>query len=351
MELTRYRLALAGFGSVGQGLAQIIHSHSARLARQHGVELSIVAVAARSWGAYDPRGLDPQALLEAARARDLGRVPHPRRWDALEMIASAEADVLIEVTPTDLADGEPATSHVRAAFGRGWHVVTANKGPVALHLAALRREAAAAGVFFGFEGTVMGGTPALRLGMTDLAGCSVAEVRGIVNDTTNYILTQMEQGMSYEEALRQAQELGYAEADPSGDVEGHDAAAKAAILANALMGASLTPGDVEREGITGLTSDAVAAAQSAGERWKLIARVWREGEAVRASVRPLRLPLSHPLAAVAGATNAITFTTDLLGDVTLVGPGAGGVPTGFALLSDLLELHRTNTRYRAPRHE
>ncbi|MEN9936626.1 MAG: hypothetical protein RLZZ387_3205 [Chloroflexota bacterium] len=340
-EPTRYRLALVGFGSVGRGLAQILRDHGERLARQSGVAPRIVAVAARSWGAYNPDGLDLDALLTAVERRDLAAIPGARSWTPLEMIAQAEADVLVEVSPTDLADGEPATSHLRAAFGRGWHVITANKGPVALHLAALRQEAAAAGVFLGYEGTVMSGTPSLRLALSDLAGCEVREARGIVNGTTNYILTQMELGMAYEEALAEAQRLGYAETDPTGDVEGHDAAGKAAILANVLMDAGITPADVETAGITGITQEAVAAAQAAGERWKLIARIWRDGNTVRASVQPTRLPATHPLAGVAGATNAITFSTDLLGDVTLIGPGAGGVATGFALLSDLLALHRS----------
>jgi homoserine dehydrogenase len=338
--VTSYRLALAGFGSVGQGLAQILRDHGARLADEHGVAPRIVAVAARSWGAYHPDGLDLDALLGAAASRAVEHAPHGRRWPALDMIAEAEADVLVEVSPTDLVTGEPATSHVRAAFRRGWHVITANKGPVALHLAALRGEAADAGVFFGYEGTVMSGTPSLRLGLEGLAGAGVRELRGIVNGTTNFILTRMEHGMAYADALAEAQRLGYAEADPAGDVEGHDAAGKAAILANVVMGASLRPADVTREGITALTSGDVAAAQAAGERWKLVARVWRDDSSVRADVRPTRLPAAHPLAGVGGAANALTFTTELLGDVTLVGPGAGGVATGFALLADLLALHR-----------
>lgn len=145
--------------------------------------------------------------------------------------------------------------------------------------------------------------------------------------------------MSYADALAEAQRLGYAEADPTGDVEGYDAAAKAVILANIVMSARLALDEVERKGITTLTRDTIEAARASGDRWKLIARVWREGDRVRASVEPTRLPLSHPLAGVGGATNAITFTTDLLGDVTLIGPGAGGVATGFAILSDILEMH------------
>lgn len=340
-DVTTYRLALIGFGAVGQGLAQILRYHGDWLERRYGVALRIVAVCTRARGSlYDPSGLDPAALLEAIEiAGHLRELPASSGWDPLEMIARAGADVLVEVSPTDLATGDPATSYIRAAFARGMHVVTANKGPIALRFGELRHEAAAAGVYLGFEGTVMSGTPALRLGWSDLAGCDVLELRGIVNGTTNYILTQMEQGMSYGDALAEAQRLGYAEADPAGDVEGYDAAAKAAILANVVMDARLGVGDVDRAGISGLTREAIDAAVAAGERWKLLARVWRDGEQVRASVGPARLPLSHPLAAVGGVTNAITFTTDLLGDVTLIGPGAGGAATGFAILSDILALH------------
>src|SRR5262245_8094826 len=340
-DTTTYRLALIGFGSAGQGLAQILRYHSDWLARRYGVALQIVAVATRSRGSlYDPAGLDPATLLEQlAVSGRLDDLPGARAWDPIELIGQAEADVLVELSPTNLVNGEPATSYMRMAIARGMHVITANKGPIALHFAELRRQAAAAGVYLGFEGTVMSGTPALRLGWSDLAGCEVLEIRGIVNGTTNYILTQMESGMSYGEALAEAQRLGYAEADPAGDVEGYDAAAKAAILANIVMDTRIGLEDVERKGITGLTRDNIEAAAASGQRWKLLARVWRDGESVRASVQPTRLPLSHPLAGVGGATNAITFSTDLLGEVTLIGPGAGGPATGFAILSDILAMH------------
>lgn len=345
-DTTTYRLALIGFGSVGQGLAQILRDRSEWLAERYGVAARIVAVCTRGRGnLYDPAGLDPAALLQAmAQNGHLREMPGQSGWGTSQMITQAQADVLIEVSPTDLATGQPAIGHIEAAIGRGMHVITANKGPIALRFAELRRRAAEAGVYLGFEGTVMAGTPTLRLGWNDLAGCELTEIYGIVNGTTNYILTQMERGLAYAEALTEAQRLGYAEADPAGDVEGHDAAGKAVILANVLMDARLGPGDVEREGITGLTGEMVAAAQAAGERWKLLARVWREGGRVRASVRPTRLPAAHPLAGVGGATNAITFSTDLLGDVTLIGPGAGGIATGFAILSDLLALHRDHRR-------
>jgi homoserine dehydrogenase len=340
-DITTYRLILIGFGSAGQGLAQILRYHGEWLRRRYGVAPLLVGVCTRGRGSlYDPDGLDPAVLLEEIeRAGHLRGLPAARDWTPLDMLEQAEADVLVELSPTDLSTGEPATNHIRAAFARGMHAITANKGPIALHFAELRRLAAEANLYLGFEGTVMSGTPALRVGWSTLAGCEILEVRGIVNGTTNFILTQMESGMAYPDALAEAQRLGYAEADPTGDVEGHDAAAKAVILANILLNARIDLGNVERMGITTLTRDTIAAARASGDRWKLIARVWRDGDQVRASVQPTRLPISHPLASVGGATNAITFTTDLLGEVTLIGPGAGGVATGFAVLSDILEMH------------
>jgi homoserine dehydrogenase len=337
---TSYRLALVGFGSAGQGLARILSEHGERLRSTRGVDLKITAVCTRSRGSvHDPSGLDPAELL-AAIERDGNLHSHPARveWDAAAMVAQAEADVLVEVSPTDLTTGEPASGLIRAAFERGWHVVTANKGPVALHFAELRAAARSAGVSFGFEGTVMSGTPALRLGWSDLAAGEIRELRGIVNGTTNYMLSEMGRGREYADALAEAQRLGYAEADPSGDVDGHDAAGKAAILANVLLGAQIAPGQVERSGIAGITREMVMAAEAAGERWKLIARVWRDGDLVRASVGPTRLPISHPLAGVSGVTNALALSVEPLGEVTLIGPGAGGTATGFALLSDILAI-------------
>jgi homoserine dehydrogenase len=337
---TTFRLALIGFGSAGQGLARILQARAGWLREARGVDLRITAICTRSRGTiHDPQGLDLDAALRAAESPD-GFRTHPARvdWDAAAVVAQADANVLVEVSPTDLTTGEPATGYIRAAIARGMHVVTANKGPVALHFAELREAARAAGVGFGFEGTVMSGTPSLRLCWSDLRGGEIHELRGIVNGTTNYILTEMERGHAYADVLAEAQRLGYAEADPTGDVEGHDAAGKAVILANVLMGAQLTPADVDRAGITGITREMVAAASAAGERWKLIARVWRDGDQVRASVQPTRLPQTHPLAGVAGAANALTVGVEWLGEVTIIGPGAGGNATGFALLSDILAL-------------
>jgi homoserine dehydrogenase len=339
-----WRLALLGFGTVGQGVAELIESHAASLHKQYGFRAQIVAVSDLVKGAvYHPDGLDIPALLEAGRNGNLAQYPdYPglmRGLNAISTIQGSNADVVVEMTYTDLKTGQPALNHVRTALTAGKHAIMTNKGPVALAYPELAETASRKGLYLGYEGTVMSGTPALRLARSALAGCTIREISGILNGTTNYILTEMEKGMSYSKALAEAQRLGYAEADPAGDVEGHDAAGKLVILANSFLGGSLTADDIDRKGITDLTPIHIETARLASERWKLIARACRtEDGKVVASVRPERLPLSNALAGVGGVTNAITYETDLLGAVTLVGPGAGRRETGFAVLSDLLEL-------------
>lgn len=335
------KIALVGFGVVGQGLAEILRDKASELQENEHFSPQIVAVATRSRGTLVcPDGLDILALLNAIEQGNLSHYPDQpnlqRDWDALKIARESNADVLVEASPSNLQTGQPALDLCYAALDSGKHIVLANKGPVAVAYNELRARAAQAGKRLLFEGTVMAGTPSLRLGMQALAGCKITEARGILNGTTNYILTQMESGMSYSDALALAQKLGYAEADPTADVDGWDAAAKAIIVAAALFQKKLTFNDMEVKGISNITSDDVLAAQAVGERWKLIARVTPTG----GSVQPVRIPASHPLARVSGAVNAITYVTDLLGEITLIGAGAGRVQTGFALLSDLLELHR-----------
>lgn len=335
------RIVLIGFGVVGQGLAKILRDQAAYLQEREGFAGQIVGVATRSRGMlYHASGLDLDALLAAIEQGNLSHYPDTpglaRNWETERLIRESNAEVMVEVSYSNLQTGQPALDYCRAALASGKHVVLANKGPVALACAELRDQARQAGVRLFFESTVMAGTPALRLGDDALAGCRILEARGILNGTTNYILTQMEAGMAYADALKQAQQLGYAEADPTADVDGWDAAGKAAILAAALFGQPLRLDQMAVTGISRLTLDDIETARAAGERWKLIASVRPDG----GQVEPVRLPVDHPLAAVAGATNAITYTTDLLGEITLVGPGAGQIPTAAGLLADILRIHR-----------
>ena len=337
------RLALVGFGNVGQGLAQILRDQGDFFGRKFGVQFLLAGISDQIKGSlYDPQGLSPGALLEAIQqSGNLAAVPAAEKgWDAMTLIDQTEADALVELSYTDLKTGQPALDHIRLALQKGRHVVTSNKGPIALRYPELARLAEEMGVEIGVEGTVLSGTPALHLGRDLLKGAIIHKIQGILNGTTNYILTQMETGASYAEALAGAQTQGYAEADPTGDVEGYDAAAKVAILSNLLMEYPLALEQVERTGITGLTRPDIEGARAAGQRWKLIGTLERAGERIVGSVRPVRLPLSHPLANVTGATNAITYTTEILGQVTLSGPGAGRKETGYAIISDLLSIYR-----------
>lgn len=335
-----WKIGLIGCGNVGLGLLRILEAKRESLNERYGFSFQVTGIVDPFRGSVgQEEGLDLKKLLEAADAGrtfdDLGE-PIDLDW-----LLSGRADVVVEATPTNLEDGMPGLGHVRRALAAGCHVVSTNKGPVSLALPELQALAREKGVQYRIEGVLLSGTPAINLAQEALAGCDILSVQGIVNGTTNFILTRMEEGADYDAALAEAQELGYAETDPTADVEGWDAAVKAQVMANIFLGQSLAVNDVERTGISRLTSANIDAAKVRGCRLKLIAKVERVQGAVRAVVAPMELPLSHPLAGVSGAVNALTYHTDHLGEVTIVGPGAGRVETGQALLADLLALNRS----------
>lgn len=344
MTDTKLRLAFIGFGTVGQGLAEILVEQKENLRQDFGFEYSVVAVSDKVKGAvYDERGLDLSTLLDTVK--ETGAIKsYPngiKGWGSLKTITDTNANTIIEVSWTDITTGEPALTHVKTAISCYKHVVMTNKGPVALAARSLIDMAKTNGVQIRFEGTVLSGTPAINLGVNNLAGSQITQIAGIVNGTTNFILTEMAKGQSFEGALAKAQELGFAEADPTADVEGYDALGKIVILSNVVMGGHLTKDQVPCQGITQLTPQDIDAATQDGTCWKLLARAkLLPNGSVQASVQPEQIPLTHPLASVNGATNALTFTTKYLGDITIIGPGAGRAPTGYALLTDLLDIHR-----------
>jgi homoserine dehydrogenase len=335
------RLIFVGFGTVGQGLAELLVEKKDLLSKIYGLEPVVVGISDKLKGsAMNPEGLDLTQALELVKSEklvsDMGAGVY--EGSALDMIKETDADVMLEATYTDIKTGEPATSHIKAALEKGSHVITTNKGPLALYYQDLVQIARANGVQFLFEGTVMSGTPVLNLLRETLAGSTITEIKGILNGTTNYILTRMEEGLSYEDALKKAQELGYAEAVPDADVLGWDALAKVTILAKVVYGSNADPFDYPCQGITEITASAIEEAKNRGKRFKLIGKVWSEGGIAKASVAPEEVDINHPLAGVLGATNAITVTTDALGDVTIVGPGAGKKETGFSMLVDLIKI-------------
>ncbi|MFH2110929.1 MAG: homoserine dehydrogenase [Candidatus Bathyarchaeota archaeon] len=341
------KIALIGFGTVGQSLVRVLHEKKGHLKARYGFDAQLVAISDILKGSVmDPEGLDLVQLLRLVK--ETGKIDDysggVKGLDSLETIKRCGADTMVEAAWTNLETGEPGITHIREALRAGRHVVTSNKGPIALECHKLRQLAEERGVELRFECTVMSGTPVIALGLENLAGHRVSEIRGIVNGTTNYILTRMEKGIDYSDALREAQRLGIAEVDPATDVEGWDAVGKIVILANTVMGAHIKPCDVRREGVTEISSRDMKDALREGKRIKLIARAWGDEGEVQASVGPEKISLNDPLAHVAGSLNALTYVTDGLKEVTLMGPGAGGVETGHGVLSDLLAIHREMSR-------
>lgn len=343
------RLSLVGFGVVGQGLAELLQTKREQLQREFGLEVTLVSVAnARHGFIYREEGLDIPTLLELANARR-PLIEHPgiRHYaSVMQGLQSAQMDVMAEVTGTNLRDAEPGISHIRAALSRGIDVITANKGPAALaaaELCALAREHQAQ---LRIESTVMAGTPVISTIREGMAGATVLAIRGILNGTTNYILSAMAAGRNYAEVLAEAQAQGYAEADPTADVEGYDAVAKALILAAVVFGHPLKPEQVIRRGITQITREQMQRAIDNGRRIKLVASLRHTpgngstAATFEARVEPVELPLSDPLARVDGVLNAITIQTDTLPEVSIIGPGAGRLQTGQGLLSDLIAIAR-----------
>jgi homoserine dehydrogenase len=336
-----HKIGLIGFGTVGRGIAEILRDKKKYLKEKYNFEYQIVAVADFAFGnVYNADGLNMDLLLKQAENKEkfTGDLVS---LSTLELIANSNVTTWCELTYTDLQTGGPAVEHVRTALKAGKNIVTSNKGPAALYYDEMTALAKANNVRFLIEGTVMAGTPTLNLADGPLAGNTITKAYGILNGTTNYMLSEMEKGMAYEEVLKIAQKLGYAEADPTGDVEGYDARAKVCILANVVMGAGIKITDVKVDGITKITPADIEKAKRENKRWKLIGSVeLLEDGSVDAYVKPMMVDLSHPLAGIMGATNALTFSTDLVNDITIVGPGAGKIETGFSILTDILRIHK-----------
>jgi homoserine dehydrogenase len=343
--MQQIRLSLVGFGVVGQGFAELLTTKHTYLKQHYGVDITLVGVAnARHGFIYRHDGLHIPTLLElTAKQRPLTEYPGITHWDsALEGLRATSADMLVEVTPTNLRDAEPGMSHIREALSKGMHVVTANKGPAALAATEFFRLARQHGAQLRMESTVMSGTPVISTIRDGMAGARVYAMRGILNGTTNYILSAMASGRDYAEALADAQTKGYAETDPTADVEGYDTVAKTLILAALVFGYTLKQEQVVRQGITTITREKIQAAHNQDKRLKLIASLrllsgddGQEG-ALEARVEPTVLPLTDPLARVDGVMNALTIQADTLSEVTIIGPGAGRIQTGQGLLADVL---------------
>lgn len=340
-----YNLALIGFGGVNRTLAELIAFGSERMLVELGFGLRVTAITDLRLGSLiDEKGINLSEILAMDSNQTFEEFGGLAIVDNESVIRSCPADIVIEATYTNPDDGEPAVSHVKWALESHKSVCTTNKGPVALRGQELSQLAADNGVYFEFEGAVMSGTPLIRLAKQMFGGLRIGAFEGIMNGTSNYVLGRMEAGLNLDQAVREAQDRGYAEANPSADIDGFDVQLKVLILANELLEASLTLKDIPRKGISSISLQDVRQASLEGKRWKLIGSARRNIDGtVSAKVEPMALPLSHGLAGVSGATNAVAFNTDLLGQVTVAGPGAGRMETAYALLSDIIAIHKKDS--------
>ncbi len=334
------RIILSGFGVVGQSFAKLLLSRSEDLYAKHGLKPRIVGVFDSKGSAASSSGLDLNRLLEIKKRYGNIRKYHNKEKSAngLEMIKGMDAEVLIETTPSNYKDAEPGMSHIVNAMKNGLHVITVNKGPLALAFPSLIELATYNQVQLKFSGTVGGGTPILDYAKNSLRGERILSFQGILNGTTNYILTNMATGLTFKEALADAKKKGYVEADESLDIDGLDAAAKLVILANWIMDMKVTLKDVKRTGIRDVTTSDIKKASSHNSAVKLIASCNRELE-----VSPKEVLLDDPLC-VNGTLNAITFNSEHSGQQTIIGKGAGGMETASSILRDLLDIKQEMSR-------
>jgi homoserine dehydrogenase len=324
-----------GFGIVGQSFAKLLLSRSPDLYSQHGIKPRIVACVDKSGSAIAPAGLDVKKLLEAKKTKGTVSAYENAitKFDPLQVIEKVEAEVMLECTPTNLNDGEPATSHITTAMRSAKHVICVNKGPLALAFPSLIELASYNGVMLRFSGTVGGGTPILEFAKRCLKGDRIISFHGILNGTTNYILSKMEEGRTYDAAMKDAKEKGYAEANPTLDVDGFDAAAKLVIMANWVMGMKVTMRDINRTGIMDIQLSDVKKASERGNAIKLLAICDHR----HLDVAPTEVAKTDPIC-VNGTLNAVTFSSEHSGQQTIIGRGAGGMETASAILRDLIEI-------------
>ncbi len=330
------RIILCGFGVVGQSLAKLLQSRSEDLYARYGLKPRIVGVFDSKGSAVDTSGIDVTKLLETKRQNNTVKnySKSKNNLSGVDLINELEAEVLIETTASNYKDAEPGMTHITSAMKRGMHVISVNKGPLALAFPSLQELATYNQVLFRFSGTVGGGTPILDYAKNSLRGERITSFDGILNGTTNYILTNMADGMTFDAALKDAKKKGYVEADESLDLDGLDAAAKLVILANWIMGMKVTLPDINRTGIRKVTTKDIKDAAKNNTAIKLIASCNNE-----LVVAPKQVPVDDPLC-VNGTLNAIAFTSEHSGTQTIIGRGAGGIETASSILRDLIDIRK-----------
>jgi homoserine dehydrogenase len=341
--MTNKCIALLGFGNVGQAFVRLLGHKKDILLKNHGLSYTFTGIATAHHGmAINPRGIDIERAMQlistGSKLDPLSS--RPLMEGPFEFIRACGADVLFENTPVNYADGQPAVSYLRTALEAGMHAITANKGPVVHAYQELTELAEKNGRKFYFESAVMDGAPIFSLFRQSLPAVNLRGFHGILNSTTNLILTRMEAGESFEMALAYAQSMGIAETDPSGDIDGWDAAVKVAALVTVLMGIPLKPAEVDRAGIRNLTSEDILQAHMQEKRWKLVCTARREGREVIARVAPELVSPDNPLYGVNGTSSIITLETDVLHQLSIIEGNPGPETTAYGLLADFINATR-----------
>jgi len=328
------KLIVVGFGTIGRGFLEVLRMKRGYVVEKYGVDLVVAAICEVSGSIINPKGVDIVSALEYAQRGKLKEHPDWKPVKSLDAIKEVDADIVLELTPGDIKTGEPGLSHIRSALSSGKHAVTSNKSPLALKFQELTSLAEKKGLFLGYEATVGGAIPLINLYRDNLEINRVDSIYGILNGTSNYILTKMfEEGVGIGTALKEAQELGIAETNPSYDIDGVDTAVKLVILANSLMDKRISYSDISVKGIRDVSPDSLGLAKKHGYAIKLI------GDVVNMEVSPRLVPLNHPLN-VSGTLNAVMLETDIAGPLTLVGHGAGRIQTASSVFSDIMEIIR-----------
>jgi len=325
-----YKLVLIGFG--------LLLEKRSELENRYSIRFMVTAVATGTHGrALNPDGLDLERALEIRKSGcSLDELsPSPAPPDNLELIRASGADVMFENTPVSYKDGQPAITHIEAALENNMHAITANKGAVVHGYRRLRSLAADHGVKFFFESTVMDGVPIFS-SFRQLPAVGLSAVWGVLNSTTNLILSRMEAGESFDDAVRYSQEIGIAETDPSGDIDGWDAAVKLAAMITVLMDHPLTPDLVDRTGVGNVTPEMIAEAKARGKRYKLVARAWKEGGKVKAKVSPELVGPDSVLYNINDTAAIVQFKSDVLGTLSFIEEDLGTRTTAYGLLADFI---------------
>jgi homoserine dehydrogenase len=341
--MPHYNLAFIGFGNVGRALVRLLERKRVILKVRYDITYSITGIATGRHGlAVNPGGFDSRKVLGMMETGEsLAALSAFEVRDSLAVIQHSGADVMFELSPSNHETGQPAIDHCRAALEIGMHAITANKGTVVHGYRALSELARAKNKKFYFEATALGGSPLFSVFREAMPAIDLHSLRGILNSTTNIILTRMGQGESFDDAVRYCQSIGVAETDPSADVDGWDAAIKVAALVTVLMDAPFTPQQVERTGIRGVTPEMIAQARAQGQRYKLVCSAEQTGNEIRARVAPELVSPSDPLFALENSTTGVTFRTDVLGDYSIIetereGMLAGPDPTAYGLFADFI---------------